>query len=219
MEVISASSLLELTENTLDRAVEALIFASDDPLTYAVFVEVLTRIIGNTVSLPEEALAASVMRINARYATMNSALCIEKWAGGYRMATSSEVAPYLRVLFSTQTVQKLSRPAMETLSVVAYKQPVTKPEIDFIRGVNSDYAVRKLLETGFIEVAGRSEAVGHPLLYTTTAFFLEQFGLADLSGLPQLREIEELLKDPAFESEREELLKLEKIEAHEAKQP
>jgi len=171
VEVISASTLLELTETALDRAVEALIFASDDPLTYAVFAEVMTRTTGNIVPLPEEALTASVLRINARYAAMGSALCIEKWAGGYRMATSSEVAPYLRILFSTRTVQKLSRPAMETLSVVAYKQPVTKPEIDFIRGVNSDYAVRKLLETGFIEVSGRSEAVGHPLLYTTTAFF------------------------------------------------
>ncbi|HRR07991.1 MAG TPA: SMC-Scp complex subunit ScpB [Rhodothermales bacterium] len=219
MEIVSHATLLDLSETALDRAIEGLVFASDTPMTFAVFADVVARSTGMQTVPDETALTAAVERINIRYASMGSALRIEKWAGGYRMATIPEVAPFLRTLFATRTIQKLSRSVMETLSVVAYKQPVTKPEIDFIRGVNSDYALRRLLETGFVEVAGRSDAVGHPLLYTTTTFFLEQFGLADLSGLPQLREVEELLKDPAFEMEREELIKLEKIEAHEAKQP
>ena len=95
---------------------------------------------------------------------------------------------------------------METLAVIAYKQPVTKPEIDFVRGVNADYALRKLLETRFVAVVGRDESVGRPLLYGTTNAFLEQFGLSSVDDLPRPREIDELLEDPAFTRERAELL-------------
>ena len=95
---------------------------------------------------------------------------------------------------------------METLSVIAYKQPVSKPEVDFVRGVDADYAIKKLLEKKFVTVVGRSEAIGRPLLYGTTDFFLEQFGLNALEELPRPREIEQLLNDPAFVHERTELM-------------
>jgi segregation and condensation protein B len=97
---------------------------------------------------------------------------------------------------------------METLAILAYRQPVTRPEVDFIRGVNSDYAIRKLLELGLADVKGRSDSLGRPLLYGTTTRFLEQFGLSNLDDLPTLREIEELLDEPHFDEERAQLLAL-----------
>ncbi len=98
---------------------------------------------------------------------------------------------------------------METLAIVAYSQPTTRPEVDFIRGVDSDYAVRKLLEMGLVDIVGRSEAIGKPLLYGTSERFLEQFGLSELAALPKLKEIEELLDDPSLQRERMHLMALE----------
>jgi segregation and condensation protein B len=97
---------------------------------------------------------------------------------------------------------------METLAILTYKQPASKPEIDYVRGVDSDYALRRLLDVGLVDVVGRSDSVGRPLLYGTTARFLEEFGLSALDDLPNLREIEELLDDPAFNKERARLLML-----------
>ncbi len=95
---------------------------------------------------------------------------------------------------------------LETLAVIAYKQPVTKPEVDHVRGVGSDYALRQLLERDFVAISGRGEGVGRPLLYATTDRFLDQFGLAHLGELPSTREIEEILSDPSFTKERARLL-------------
>ena len=89
---------------------------------------------------------------------------------------------------------------------MAYKQPVTKPEVDHVRGVSSDYALRQLLDRGIVQIDGRSDSVGRPLLYATTDLFLDQFGLASLEALPQPREIEEILADPTFNRERARLL-------------
>jgi segregation and condensation protein B len=122
------------------------------------------------------------------------------------MATVREVAPYVRALVEAEEERRLSRSLLETLAVIAYKQPVTKPEVDFVRGVDAGYALRKLMEKGFAAVVGRSDAVGRPLLYGTTPHFLEQFGLGALDELPRPREIEQLLNDPAFAHERTELL-------------
>jgi segregation and condensation protein B len=95
---------------------------------------------------------------------------------------------------------------METLAILAYRQPVTKPEVDFVRGVDSDYAVRRLLDLGLVDVRGRADSVGRPLLYGTTDRFLELFGLNALGDLPNLREIESILDDPSFHRERARLL-------------
>ena len=100
--------------------------------------------------------------------------------------------------------------------MVAYKQPVTRPEVDFVRGVNSDYALRKLMELELVDVEGRSESLGRPLLYGTTPNFLEQFGLDTLDDLPTIREVEELLDDPHFDDERAQLLQLDTEDAADA---
>lgn len=193
--------------------VEGLIFAAESPITLQQIADVVFHTSGET-TMPDEAdMLSAIASLNATYHETGSVLRIQEWAGGYRIATDVRIAPYLRTFFAKPNIQRLSKSVMETLSVVAYRQPVTKPEIDFIRGVSSDYGVRKLLETNFIEVVGRSEAVGQPLLYATTPFFLEQFGLKSLDNLPRLREIEELLQDPHFDKERQELTMLQQVDA------
>ena len=189
------------------RALEALIFAADEPLTAARAAEVWGEVSGEA-ALDEAAIEAAVERLNARYAADGRALRVRQWAGGYRMSTTEEVAPYLKVFFRRDRRRRLSRSLMETLAILAYRQPATKPEVDFVRGVDSDYALRKLLELGLADVVGRSDAVGRPLLYGTTEKFLDAFGMAGLGDLPNLREVEELLNDPAFNRERARLLML-----------
>jgi segregation and condensation protein B len=188
----------------LDFAVEALVFASDVPLR----AEDVARAVGEVTGaeVPPDAVAASVERLNGEYEGTDRAYRIHAWGGGYRMATTEEAAPFLRVLFAQEDERRLSRSLLETLAVVAYRQPVTKPEVDHVRGVGSDYALRSLLEKDFVAIAGRSDGVGRPLLYGTTDRFLDQFGLGSLDDLPRPREIDELLADPRFARERADLL-------------
>jgi len=126
--------------------------------------------------------------------------------GGYRFATIPDVAGYVQALFATDRQRRLSRTLMESLAILAYRQPVTRSEIEFVRGVDCDYALRKLLEYGLIDVTGRADTVGRPLVYGTTDRFLELFGLNSLSDLPTLRELESLLDDPAFQKEKARML-------------
>ncbi|RMF52572.1 MAG: SMC-Scp complex subunit ScpB [Bacteroidetes bacterium] len=190
---------------SLERVCEAMIFAADEPLAPARIAAVYAEVTGEPRP-PVSAIEEAVDRLNAAYEATERTFRIHRWAGGYRMATEPELAPYVRALFEDTRQRRLSRSLMETLAVVAYRQPVTKPEVDYVRGVDSDYALRRLLELNLIDVVGRSEAVGRPLLYGTTARFLEQFGLQSLGELPNLREVEELLNDPAFNRERARLL-------------
>ena len=123
-------------------------------------------------------------------------------AGGYQFATLSDYAEWLGKLYKEQGRRKLSQSGVETLAIVAYKQPVTKAEIENIRGVNCDYVLKALLEKELLTVTGRAESVGRPLLYGTTKEFLKHFGLNDITDLPRPREIEEILGESQFETER-----------------
>ena len=123
-------------------------------------------------------------------------------AGGYQFATLSDYAEWLGKLYKEQGRRKLSQSGVETLAIVAYKQPVTKAEIEKIRGVNCDYVLKTLLEKELLTVTGRAESVGRPLLYGTTKEFLKHFGLNDITDLPRPREIEEILGESQFETER-----------------
>lgn len=194
----------ETMATELQRVAEALIFAGDEPVPAATVASVYAAVRGEDVvdADVEDAIEA----LNRTYRQAGRSFRIRTWAGGYRMATIREVAPYVRALVEAEEERRLSRSLLETLAVIAYKQPVTKPEVDFVRGVDADYALKKLLSKDFVAVVGRSEAVGRPLLYGTTQRFLEQFGLAAIDELPRPREIEQLLKDPAFTHERTELL-------------
>jgi segregation and condensation protein B len=159
--------------------VEALLFASDTPLEPERISEVL--------GLPGVASArALVEELTAQYVSASRALTIAEVAGGYRMVTRPEVAPWLVRLARAKTKARLSRPALETLAIVGYKQPVSRPEIDAIRGVNSEGVVESLLERRLIRVAGRKDAPGRPFLYETTKEFLVAFGLRDTGDLPKV---------------------------------
>ena len=192
------------TADTFEQAVEALVFASDVALRAEDVARIYGEVTGAEVSAGD--VDRAVGRINAAYRAGGRAVRIQRWAGGLRLATVEEVAPFVRALFEGEDERRLSRSLLETLAVIAYKQPVTKPEVDHVRGVGSDYALRQLLERDFVAIAGRGEGVGRPLLYATTDRFLDQFGLADLGGLPSPREIEEILADPSFNKERARLL-------------
>ncbi len=186
----------------LAQVIEALIFAAEQPISAATIAEVCKTV---TALAPpsEDRIEAIIETLNTAYAETGRAFRIHRWAGGYRMATVSDVAPYLQVLYAERGTRRLSKSLLETLSVVAYQQPVSKSQIDFVRGVDTGYALKKLMEQDFIRIVGRAEGVGRPLLYGTTNRFLERFALHHLEDLPKLREIEELLHDPALQTRPE----------------
>ncbi len=159
--------------------VEALLFASDAPVEAERLREVLD------LASADEA-SALVARLGARHAELGSALQVVEVGGGYRMVTRPEVAPWLIRLARSRTRSRLSRPALETLAIVAYRQPVSRPDIDAIRGVNSEGVLDNLMERRVIRISGRKEAPGRPFLYETTREFLVAFGLRDLADLPQV---------------------------------
>ena len=156
---------------------EALLFASDTPLEPERVREVL--------ELPSVAAALDLVEaLRARYA--DRGLQIVEVGGGYRMVTRPELQPWLVRLTRSRTKQRLSRPALETLAIVAYKQPVSRPEVDAIRGVNSEAVLDNLLERRLIRIPGRKDAPGRPYLFETTREFLVAFGLRDLGDLPTI---------------------------------
>lgn len=164
--------------NPID-VVEAMLFASDVPLEAERIREVLDL---------ENAAAARglVEELITRYEGEPRGLAIVEVGGGYRMVTRPELAPWLVRLARARTRVRLSRPALETLAIIAYKQPVSRPELDAVRGVNSDAVLDNLLERRLIRIGGRKEAPGRPFLYETTREFLVAFGLRDLNDLPKV---------------------------------
>jgi len=159
--------------------VEALLFASDVPLEAERIREVLD--LENVAAVREV-----VGELMARYETEERGLAIMEVGGGWRMVTRPELAPWLVRLARARTRVRLSRPALETLAIVAYKQPVSRPEIDAVRGVNSDATLDNLLERRLVRIAGRKEAPGRPFVYETTREFLVAFGLRDPGDLPKI---------------------------------
>jgi segregation and condensation protein B len=159
--------------------VEALLFASDAPLEAERIREVL--------DLENVAVArALVEELRARYEETSRALAIAEVGGGYRMVTRAELAPWLVRLTRARTRVRLSRASLEALAIVAYKQPVSRPEVDVVRGVNSEGVLDSLMERRLVRIAGRKEAPGRPFLYETTREFLIAFGLRDLGDLPKV---------------------------------
>ena len=188
-----------------DRAVEALVFAADDPIGTVRIAEIFSEVTGLDRPTDVE-VEQAIERLNHRFEAEGRPIRIERWGGGFRMASTPEVAPFVKAMFRRDQQRRLSRSLLETLAILAYRQPATKPEVEFVRGVESDYAIRRLLELGLVDVVGRSESVGRPLLYGTTPRFLDLFGLHGLADLPNLREIESILDDPSFHRERARLL-------------
>ena len=164
--------------NPID-VVEALLFASDAPLEVERIREVLDL---ENVAAARELVGQLV----ERYESQQHGLAIMEVGGGWRMVTRPELAPWLVRLARARTRVRLSRPALETLAIVAYKQPVSRPEIDAVRGVNSEATLDNLLERRLLRIAGRKEAPGRPFVYETTREFLVAFGLRDPGDLPKI---------------------------------
>ncbi len=173
----------------IEQKIEAVIFASEEPVS----AEYIRRVL--EIDLSEEDIDACVVRLNDLYNSTGRSFRIVVVAGGYRFLTLPALEPTLKKMLAPKIQRKLSQSAIEVLAVVAYRQPVTRSEIQQVRGVNPDYAVNKLLERGLIDVRGRADTPGKPLLYGTTAGFLDFFNLESLQDLPKLREIRELVED------------------------
>ncbi len=176
--------------------VEALLFASDTPLEADRIREVL-----DLADVHEARRLLDELR--ARYEASSQGLQIVEVGGGYRMITRAEVAPWLVRLARARTRTRLSRPALEALTIIAYKQPVSRPEIDAVRGVNSEAVLDNLLERRLVRITGRKEAPGRPYLFETTREFLVAFGLRDLGDLPKV-EGELVIPEPAGVAEHGE---------------
>jgi segregation and condensation protein B len=181
--------------------VEAIIFASENEMTLKEIKDILDAMkIDTTLTEIEE----YINLLNEEYDRNNNAFHIVNIAGGYQFATRKQYAGFLGKLYSEAHRKKLSPSALETLAIIAYKQPITRAEIEFIRGVNVDYIVNSLLERDLITIKGRAQGPGRPILYGTTNNFLKVLGLNSLDELPRLREINEILKEDKIEGITEE---------------
>ena len=186
--------------------IESLIFSSDDPLTAGDILKAIKAIDGEDTEISAADVEEAVTQLNNQYSEQNNSFRILKIANGYLYATTEENAKYVGYLSSERTNRRLSHAALETLSIIAYKQPITKPELESIRGVNSDYILTSLLEKNLITISGRADSVGRPLLYITTPEFLKYFGLNNLSDLPRPRELEEIMKDEDFIEQKRKIM-------------
>ena len=164
--------------------VEALIFVADEPLTVKILAEVLDE--------DRETIESAIDELKNEYERRESGLQLREIAGGWQISTRTEFHEEIRKFLKTRPSAKLSLAALETLAVIAYKQPATIPEILEIRGVQSASAIKTLLEKRLINSKGRKETVGRPMLYGTSKDFLIQFGLKDLSELPSIEDFEDL---------------------------
>lgn len=158
-------------------AVEALLFVADGPVRLGTLARVL--------EVSEAEARRAVEALSRACARPDRGVEVVEVAGGFALATKPELAPLLEAAGRARPAVALSRAALETLAVIAYRQPITRPEIDAIRGVNSDSAVRTLLDRGLVRELGRKNAVGRPILYGTTEVFLQAFGLKSLDDLPE----------------------------------
>lgn len=166
-----------ILEDESELALEALLFATPEPLTDAE--------IGRVIGTGKKEIPGIVERLNDKYSQWGRSFRIEKFGSRYRYYTLSEFDKYIGRLSEIPRPVKLSRAALEVLSIIAYKQPAVKAEIERIRGINSDGVIRTLIEKNLVEAAGRSDGPGRPVLYRTTQEFLEFFGISDLSELPE----------------------------------
>lgn len=162
-------------------ALEALLFLSGEPITLSTAKDV--------IELPESEIKRLFDELIIEYRERNKGLLIVEIANGYQMVTNPAYEEWVKKFRSTHISSRLSMPALETLAIIAYKQPAIRVEVEQIRGVNSDSAIRTLLEKRLIKIMGRKEVPGRPFLYGTTREFLQYFGLKDLTELPTLKDI------------------------------
>lgn len=170
----------------LPKHIEALIFCSPNPLGISEIQKCLTEMFDSDISLNHIQDAISILV--EKYSHDDFSFGLSHLGGGYQFLTKPAYQTSISILLKQQSHKRLSTAQMETLSIIAYKQPVTKGEIEQIRGVNCDYSVQKLLEKELVTIKGKAESIGRPLLYGTSDKFMEYFGLNHLKDLPQLKD-------------------------------
>ena len=182
-----------MEDHELKSILESLLFVSTEPLVLDQLDRVL--MLQGQELVDKERVVAMMQKLQEEYREMGRGLQLVEVAGGYQLTTRPENAPWVKQLHAVRTASRLSRPALETLAIVTYRQPVTTPEIEAIRGVDCSGVLKTLLERRLIKIVGRKEAVGKPMLYGTTQDFLQHFGLRDLSELPPLKDLEEVTRE------------------------
>ncbi len=166
----------------LQNHIEALIFCSPSPTKVADIKACLSEMFNADV--PDEDIAGALKQLEEKFQGDGFAFMLYKAGGGYQFLTKPAYQASIGIMLKQQSKKRLSTSAMETLSIIAYKQPISKTEVENIRGVNCDYAIQKLLDKGLIEILGKAETIGRPLLYGTSPKFMEYFGINDINELP-----------------------------------
>jgi segregation and condensation protein B len=184
-----------MEDHELKSIVESLLFVSTEPLTIDQLASVLAISSDRQQLAVRQRIFTVLQKLQEEYREMGRGLQLVEVAGGYQITTRPENAPWIKQLQTVRTATRLSRPALETLAIVTYRQPVTTPEVESIRGVDCSGVLKTLLERRLIKIVGRKEAVGKPMLYGTTREFLQYFGLRDISELPPLKDLQELAQE------------------------
>ena len=188
----------EETPFPLHRIVEAVLFASQKPVSFKELAAVFKGAADSAKENPlvacfgkvkREDIEEAVCQLEAEYIETGRAFEVRESAAGWQLVTRADFAPWLRQLFPENRSARLSAPALETLAIVAYRQPITRADLEAVRGVAVDGVMQTLLDRGLVRIAGRAEVPGRPLLYETTQFFMEHFGLKDLDELPNAGEL------------------------------
>jgi segregation and condensation protein B len=180
----------------LSRVVEALLFSAQKPLSIHELAAAVKGAGAEDELSPNEfrrateaEIAAAIEQLKIEYIQEHRAFQIIEKAEGWQLATDPALAPWVRQLFPAPKPARLTAPALETLSIIAYRQPITRADVEAVRGVNIDGVLQTLMERGLVKIAGRAEVPGRPLLYETTQFFLDHFGLRTLDELPNAEEL------------------------------
>jgi segregation and condensation protein B len=182
MEATAPGTSAQPLNEHLVVVIEAIVFASPEPITLRAILKLLDP-------EPKEQVQAAIAELQRRYEDRPGGLQLVQVANGYQIVTRPELHEWVRRMFHERTTQKLSVQALETLAVIAYKQPITAAEITEIRGVNTSGVIGTLLERGLVKISGRRQVVGRPFLYSTTREFLDRFGLRDLNDLPKVEDM------------------------------
>lgn len=195
----SVSSFVEATaaagihqNRGVDAAVEAILLSVDRPIPVAKILEPLGPVLG--VQVDAAGVEAAIERLNKAYDEQGRAFRVEPVSGGYRLMTRPEYAPVIAAMHRARASTRLSRSALETLAIIAYRQPMTRAELEAIRGVACGEVLRSLLDRKMIKITGRAEELGRPMLYGTTPQFLDAFGLASIKDLPKPEELADRLE-------------------------
>jgi segregation and condensation protein B len=166
--------------------VEALVFASEKGISIGEIKLVLSEI---TLEPTEKEIQDCIEKIRSRYQDSTYSIELVELNGGYQFLTKKEFYPIVKLLQLQRSKKALSQSALETLAIIAYKQPVTKLDVEQIRGVNCDYSIQKLLDKELIVITGRSDAVGKPILYSVSGMFMDYFGINSSADLPKLKDL------------------------------